>query len=243
MKYGFIVPVYNHGSALKGVVEKLSAYNLPVIIIDDGNDAENKKHIETIVKSYNDIHLVVHDKNRGKGASIKNGIRKAAEIGLSHVLQIDSDGQHDTARIAYFLEQSEKHPDSVICGYPEYDEKAPASRVNGRKFANGWIHIVTLSNDIKDSMIGFRVYPVEPVMNLLQKKRKLPDRMGFDIAILVHLHWSGIPVRSESVKVFYPADGISNFNYIRDNLGISGTYTILFFGMLLRLPKLLMRKI
>lgn len=239
MNYGFVIPVYNHGAALKQVIDNLSSFNLPIIVVDDGNDEKNKQLIFKAIENNPLVTLVVRPKNGGKGLAMKDGVRKANQMGLTHILQIDSDGQHDTNRVSYFLEKSKQNPQAIICGYPEYDESAPKKRVNGRKFANGWIHFVTLSKDITDAMIGFRVYPVEPYIKLLDKKTILDDRMGFDIDILVQLYWAGVPVISESVKVFYPTDGVSNFRYFRDTIRISGTYTRLCIGMIFRLPKLI----
>jgi hypothetical protein len=187
--------------------------------------------------------LVTREKNGGKGKALSDGVRKAEEIGLTHILQIDSDGQHDAERIKHFLEVSEKNPEAIICGYPEYDESAPKHRVNGRAIANGWIHFVTLSNEIKDAMIGFRIYPVAPYIKLLNSPEVVDSRMGYDIEVLVRLFWRNVPVISESVKVTYPVDGVSNFRLVRDNARISLTYTRLCLGMIVRLPVLIYRKI
>ena len=239
LKYGFVIPVYNHGAALESVVKNLLPYDKPIIVVDDGNDEKNKAYIAGVSQKYSEVTLVTRTKNGGKGKAMKDGVRKANEMGLTHIFQIDSDGQHDAARVGAFLEKSEENPDAVICGYPEYDKSAPKKRVNGRKFANGWIHCVTLSKEIVDAMIGFRIYPVAPYMKIINSSAVIDDRMGYDIDILVHLFWAGVRVISQPVKVFYPEDGISNFRYVRDTLRISGTYARLFLGMLVRWPWIL----
>lgn len=243
MNYGFVVPVYNHGSTLEFVVKQLSEYGFPIIVVDDGNDEVNKKFISDVAEKYSQVVVVTRKKNGGKGKVMNDGVRKAYEMGLSHILQIDSDGQHDAGRIGHFLEVSKSNPEAVICGYPEYDENAPAKRVNGRKVANAWIHLVTLSNEIKDSMIGFRVYPVEPYYKLISGFAFIDGRMGYDIDILVRFSWKGIKIISESVKISYPIDGVSNFRMVRDNIRISLTYAKLVIGMIVRLPILIFRKI
>lgn len=243
MKFGFIIPVYRHGSTLEAVVKSLLSFGFPIIIVDDGNDEENKAYISAVEKAYELVTVVTHQKNGGKGKALCSGVRKANEMGITHVLQIDSDGQHDTGRVKYFLEQAEKNPSAVICGCPEYDENAPKSRVNGRKFSNGWIHCVTLSKDIVDGMIGFRVYPVEPFVKVINSPVFIDGRMGFDIEILVRMYWKGVPVQSESVKVFYPENGISNYRYFQDTVRVSFSYARLCIGMIVRLPVLLARKI
>ena len=243
MKYGFVVPVYNHGDALECVVRNLVGYEIPIIVVDDGNDEYNKNAIEKVVKKYPLCVLVTRKKNGGKGKALADGVRKANELGITHILQIDSDGQHDAGRVEHFIEVSKKNPDAIICGYPEYDETAPKHRVNGRAIANAWIHTVTLSNEIKDAMIGFRVYPVAPYVKLLNRGAIIDARMGYDIEILVRLFWRNVPVISESVKVTYPIDGVSNFRMVRDNVRISFTYARLFLGMIIRFPILVVRNL
>ena len=242
IKCGFVIPVYKHGSVLESVVKNLLQYNLPIVVVDDGNDDKNKAFIADVAQKYPLVTLVTRPKNGGKGKAMKDGVRKANEMGLTHIFQVDSDGQHDVGRVGYFLEMSEKYPDAVICGYPEYDESAPKARVKARKFANAWIHLVTLSKEIVDALIGFRIYPVAPYMKIIDGPTYIDSRMGYDIDILVHLYWLGVPVISEAVKVFYPKDGISNFRAFRDNMRISGTYTRLCLGLLVRWPWILARK-
>ena len=242
MKFGFVIPVYNHGSTLEAVVSNLDKYNCPMIVVDDGNDLKNKEYISQVAKKFPSVTVVTLKKNSGKGKAMCFGIREAEKMGITHVLQIDSDGQHDAERVGYFIEKSKQNPEALICGYPEYDENAPKKRVNGRKIANGWVHIVTLSNQIKDALIGFRIYPVKPYIQILNHAI-IDSRMGYDIDILVHFSWKNIPIINEAVKVSYPKDGISNFRMFEDNIRIALTYTRLCVGMIIRLPVLLFRKI
>ena len=243
MKYGFVIPVYRHGATLEAVVKSLLAYNFPIIVVDDGNDEENRALISGVAEKYSLVTVVTREKNGGKGRAMISGIRKADEMGITHILQLDSDGQHDAGKCERFMELSRQNPEAIICGCPEYEKDAPKSRVNGRKFANGWIHLVTLSCDIKDAMIGFRIYPVAPYCKVLGRHSIIDTHMGYDIDILVHLLWLNVPVISEAVKVHYPEGGVSNFRAVRDTLHISFTYARLCIGMVLRIPILLKRKI
>ena len=242
MKQGFVIPIYNHGKTVPALVKQLSETGLPVILVDDGSNEETKQYLNQTIKDFPLTVLVTLKKNSGKGGAISAGIDKALDLGLTHVLQIDADGQHDTGRCGFFLEQSEAHPEAMICAFPEYDESVPSIRKNGRVVANTWSKIVTLSNDIVDSMCGFRVYPVE-VTHKIMHRNFIDSRMGFDIDILVRLHWNNISFLFFPVHVIYPEDGISNFHIVKDNIRISLVFTRLFFGMLLRLPVLLYRKI
>jgi glycosyltransferase involved in cell wall biosynthesis len=220
------------------VVQALAGRGLPIILVDDGSDGETKACLAKIAADTPAAILVTLEKNGGKGAAVMAGIDKAREEGLTHVLQIDADGQHDAGRAGFFLEESAARPEALICGLPEYDSSVPLIRKNGRKVANTWAKIVTLSADLQDVLCGFRVYPVEPVRRIC-RGACVDKRMGFDVEILVRLHWKGVPIRFYPVRVSYPRDGVSHFQPVRDNIRISLVFTRLCAGMLIRLPVLL----
>lgn len=236
-----VIPVFRHGKPLFAVVERILANQLPVIVIDDGNDAETKRDIASVTAAFPRVVLVTMAVNQGKGAAVIQGMLKAFALGYTHAFQIDADGQHDLGQIDTFIEISRKESDCLVCGYPEYDESAPSSRKNGRKITNFWVAIETLSFDIRDAMCGFRVYPLASTCRLVSSRR-IGRRMTFDIDILVKLHRRGVRMVFSPIKVIYPESGVSNFRMVKDNVAISAMHTGLFFGMLLLLPVLLARK-
>jgi len=240
MKQGVLIPVYRHGKTACSIVQRIAVMGLPVILVDDGNDAETKALLADCAAVTPGVTLVRLEKNSGKGGAFTQGIAQAAAMGLTHVLQIDADGQHDDARVSFFLAESAQHPAHIICGLPAFDESAPRSRVIGRKISRFWAAIVTLSLQLKDTHCGFRVYPVEETLRIT-KNPFLDKRMGFDTEILVRLYWKGVYPLFYPVKVHYPLDGVSNFRVVRDNIRISWVFTRLCAGMLLRLPFLLLR--
>lgn len=237
-----LIPVYNHEHAVGPVVQAVLASGLPCILVDDGSSAACAEVLDRLAAGApNRIMLARHEVNRGKGDAVITGVRRAAAAGYTHTLQIDADGQHCTDDIPRFVEQASARPDALIVGYPQYDESVPAVRLYGRYLTHVWVWINTLSLQIKDSMCGFRVYPVAPVLSLAQR-RKLGSRMDFDTEILVRLFWEGIDVVNVGTKVGYPSDGVSHFRLWLDNVLISRMHATLFFGMLPRAPKLLLRK-
>jgi glycosyltransferase involved in cell wall biosynthesis len=238
MKQGFIIPVYRHGVSAGQVAERLSSFGLPIIVVDDGNDAETKKCLINWTAKVPGAVLVSLEKNSGKGVAVTEGLHKAAELGLTHVLQIDADGQHDVEQACFFLEESAGNPENIICGYPEFDVSAPKSRVKGRKISTFWAAVVTLSGELKDALCGFRVYPVDAAFRVAGYPF-LDKRMGFDPEILVRLYWRRVFPLFYPVKVSYPEGGISNFHVLKDNMRISWTFCRLCIGMLIRLPYLI----
>lgn len=239
----FVIPVYNHGDTLGAVVKNLSAYGIPIILVDDGNDSKNREQIEAVASAEASCTLVSLGKNSGKGKAFFAGVKKALSLGYTHVFQIDADGQHDASRCAFFLDEARSNPSKVICGYPEYDESVPLKRKNGREISNRWARFVTWDSSIKDVLCGYRVYPSLALASLIRHHAIINARMGFDTDILVHLSWAGCKILNYGVKVTYPKDGISNFRMVRDNIAISLTYTRLCLGMIVRIPKLLLRRI
>ena len=168
------------------------------------------------------------------------GIRYAAQAGYTHALQIDADGQHRVSDIPHFLRQAAAHPQALIVGCPDYGETVPSLRFYLRYLTHVWVWINTLSRHIKDSMCGFRVYPLSPIL-ALDSRRRLGARMNFDIEVLVRLYWDGVEIINVPTAVSYPSDGVSHFRGVLDNFLISRTHSTLFFGMLMRLPMLIVR--
>ena len=235
-----VIPVYNHEDALRATVEEVLAY-LPVILVDDGCNEKCKQVIRDLAQGNERIILVTHAANRGKGAAVKSGMRAALKAGYSHALQIDADGQHEPKDISRFISYSQKQPAALIAGQPDYDDSIPRGRHYGRYLTHIWIWINTLSFTIKDSMCGFRVYPLKQSVSLLDSCR-MGDRMDFDPEFIVRWYWAGHEIVQLRTPVTYPADGVSHFLPWRDNKLISLMHAKLFFGMLLRLPRLLMHK-
>lgn len=237
-----IVPVFNPGPALGRTLEALLRHHLPLFVQDDGSDETTRRNLAAQAAAHPLIRLSRWDLNRGKGAAVIEALRRAHAEGFSHGLQVDADGQHEADAVGPFLVLGEAHPDAVIAGVPRYEGPVPAARRYGRWFTHAWVWLETLSFDIGDSLCGFRLYPLEAAVNL-SRRVALPQRMDFDTAIIVRLHWEGLPILNAPVRVIYPEDGVSHFHVLRDNLRLTRMHTRLVCGMLLRLPRLLSRKI
>jgi glycosyltransferase involved in cell wall biosynthesis len=239
MKPVAIVPVYNHAATVGAVVEALHSLALPVILVDDGSNAECAATLDALAL-LPETSLLRLPVNSGKGSAVIAGLREAYARGYSHALQLDADGQHDIAGLPAFLGAMHDAPQAAIASFPRYDASVPASRLIGRYATHIWVWINTLSRRIHDSMCGVRVYPLAatfPVLGSMPKQ----SRMEFDTEILVRMDWAGVPIRNLPISVSYPPDGISHFRPWHDNVRISWMHTRLFFGMLLRLPRLLAR--
>ncbi|WP_323079956.1 glycosyltransferase family 2 protein [Klebsiella quasipneumoniae] len=236
-----LIPCYNHGAMMPRVLARLEPFNLPCIVVDDGSDASTRQELERLAAEIASLTLIRLPQNAGKGAAVIRGLQAAAQAGFSHAVQVDADGQHAIEDIPQLLALAQKHPEALISGQPVYDDSIPRSRLYGRWITHVWVWIETLSLQLKDSMCGFRVYPLAPTLRLA-KRVTLGKRMDFDTEVMVRLYWQGNVSYFVPTRVTYPPDGVSHFDAFRDNCRISLMHTRLFLGMLPRIPSLLFRR-
>ncbi|RTE65957.1 glycosyltransferase family 2 protein [Amphritea opalescens] len=238
-----VIPVYNHEEAISVTLADVLRFGYPVLLVDDGSSAKCRDVLVGLRDQYaGRVSLMRLEQNGGKGAAVKAGLRQALEAGYSHAVQVDADGQHDLDDIPLFMEVAYSSPEALVIGYPRYDESVPTHRYLARYLTHIWVWINTLSFLVKDTMCGFRVYPLTQVVSLLQEDC-CGDRMEFDTEVVVRWVWRGLAVENLPTKVHYPIDGVSHFNAVKDNVLISRMHAKLFFGMLLRLPRLMRKKL
>lgn len=234
-----VIPVFNHPYKIAGLVARLLDYGLPCILIDDGSEAGCAQLLDTISAEHVQVTLLRLPQNAGKGTAVCQGLKLASRQGYTHALQVDADGQHDLNDVPHFIARAQQNPDAVISGWRSYADMPP-SRRSGRKLTDFWVCVNTLSRSVRDSMCGYRLYPLAPTMRLLARK-KIGARMDFDTDILVRLYWQGLAVENIPTQILYQDDMPSHFDIIKDNVRISWMHTRLFFGMLPRIPVLLHR--
>lgn len=235
-----VVPVYNHEGPLPGIVARLREKGLPVILVDDASAAFCARIMDQLATADAGVDLIRHPRNRGKGGAVKSGLIAASARGYSHAVQVDADGQHDLDDLERMLDLARAHPDAVVAGQPIFDESVPKGRYYARYLTHVWVWINTLSLTIRDSMCGYRVYPLAASVRLIENA-KLGERMDFDVEILIRLYWQGTPIVTLPTRVRYPQDGVSHFRPWLDNALLSLMQARMFFGMLLRLPSLIAR--
>jgi glycosyltransferase involved in cell wall biosynthesis len=240
-----LIPSYNPGRKVFETVRAAREQWEPVWVVVDGSTDGTAAGLQEMALGDPGLKVLVRAKNRGKGAAVLDGLVEAAALGFSHVLTMDSDGQHPADRIRAFMVDSVAHPEAMILGEPVFDASAPSIRVKGRRISNWWANLETLWSGIHDSLFGFRVYPIAPLLRLMRSSLWM-RRFDFDVEAVVRLSWSGVPARNlpAQVRYFTPAEGgVSHFHYGRDNVLLSSMHARLFAGFLVRLPFLLVRRL
>jgi len=218
-----VIPTYDNRGSVAAVVRQVATVASDIIVVDDGSARETRDIVAGLHRE--GLAIAVHrGRNGGKGAAVMTGLTTARDIGYSHAVQVDADGQHDLNCLRDFLAAAEANPEAAILGWPEFDEDAPKSRLRGRRITQFWVNIETGGRIIEDAMVGFRVYPIGATLTCGARCR----RMDYDIEVAVRLAWAGVPIINLPVGVRYLSEeegGISHFRMVRDNLQISWLHT------------------
>lgn len=239
-----IIPSYNTGSRVYTTVTEARAQWQPVWVVVDGSNDGTAEGLVEWARKDTGLRVIVLPSNRGKGAAVLAGLREAAHAGYTHALVMDADGQHPADHIRDFMQTSVETPEAMILGVPVFGNEAPRLRVQGRRISNAWARLETLT-DIGDSLCGFRVYPIAPLIRIMSHRRWM-RRFDFDPEAVVRLSWAGSISINRPAPVRYLAaaeGGVSHFHYLRDNALLTFMHLRLFTGFLLRLPLLLARRL
>ena len=228
-----LLPTFDNPRTIANVVHLVRQHVSDVVIVDDGS-SEPARHIIAELGAQGLAHVVRRAANGGKGAAVKSGFRAAADLGYTHALQVDADGQHAVEDIPRFLQAAAENPECLVLGTPSFDASVPKARLYGRQLTVIWTHVETAGRVIADPMCGFRVYPLSAALRCAPRA----NRMDFDPEIAVRMVWYGTRVLNLPTRVRYvPRDqgGVSHFQLVRDNVRITLMHTRLVCLALLRL--------
>jgi glycosyltransferase involved in cell wall biosynthesis len=239
-----LIPSYNTGPRLAETVRTARTHWDPVWVVVDGSTDGSAALLADLARADAGLRVLVRARNGGKGAAVLEGLDAALAAGYTHALTMDSDGQHPAGCIAAFMAASCAAPQAMILGAPVFDASAPRIRLRGRRIANWCTNLETLWAGVADTLFGFRVYPIAPLVAVMRRTRWM-RRFDFDAEAVVRLSWRGVPVRNLPAPCRYftaAQGGVSHFHYWRDNVLLTWMYTRLFLGFLVRLPLLVARR-
>jgi glycosyltransferase involved in cell wall biosynthesis len=224
-----VIPVYNHAAGVRDVAIRSLEVCPDVLVVDDGSTDLSGDAVKDMP-----VRLIRHDQNKGKGAAILTAVDEARRLGMSHIITVDADGQHDPADIPRFMALINKDPTAIVVGKRRFSGKnVPFSSRFGRVFSNFWLRVQT-GCSLKDTQSGFRAYPIALFDHL-----KLYDRRySFEIEVLVKAAWAGIVLREVDISVHYPErkKRVSHFQPFMDNLRLTVLNTKLTVRALLPMP-------
>ncbi len=211
-----LIPTYNNAGTLQQVLDSVLEVTSNVIIIDDGSTDQTAD----ILKGYEDnIEIITHDKNRGKGRALRNGFKHALTLGYDFAISIDSDGQHFASDLPRFIDEIETNPSSLVIGARNMSqENVPGKSSFGNKFSNFWYWVET-GIKLDDTQSGYRLYPIKA----LSDTKFFTNKFEFEVEVIVKAAWRGLNVKNIPIKIHYePGDKrISHFRPFKDFTRIS----------------------
>lgn len=219
-----VIPTYNNGGAIVEVLRRVYAQMPDIIVVADG-PTDSTLQLLAELGSEIPFTLVSYSRNRGKGYALKQGFRKAREMGYTHVLTIDADLQHYPEDIPLLYRAHSLHPDAIIIGSRELkQENMPAKSTFANRFSNFWFALQT-GTRLPDTQTGFRIYPLRKIRG----ERILTSRYEAELELLVFSAWAEVSLIPVPVRVYYPPfeERVSHFRPAYDFTRISVLNTIL----------------
>jgi len=233
-----LIPTYNNASLIGDVIHDILQYTTDIIVVNDGSTDNTSE----VLAGFAAIDVLSYAPNKGKGSALLTGFRHAYSKGYRYAITIDSDGQHYASDLVRFVDHIEAHPSSLIIGARNMDQQhIPGKSTFGNRFSNFWFWVTT-GKKLPDTQSGYRLYPLEPIVNT----RYFSGKYEFEIEAPVRASWKGVPIGVVPVGVYYPdpEERISHFRPFRDFFRISVLNTFLTLTALLWIhPRDFLKKI
>ncbi len=207
-----LIPVYNPDEKLLALLSKLKERFSRIVLVDDGSVIgreifpEAAKYVEKIL---------VHEKNRGKGAALKTGLAYIGDSG--DVITADADGQHTPEDIAKIAEGLASRRNGLVLGVRAFSGKVPFRSRFGNWWTRGFFFLMT-GLVIRDTQTGLRGVPAA----LVPRVSRIPgDRYEYEMAMLADAkHHDERPLQIPIETVYLDGNATSHFNPLLDTIRI-----------------------
>jgi glycosyltransferase involved in cell wall biosynthesis len=203
VSYAGLVPALDAadtiGDVVRGALRRLDC----VVVVDDGSRDATATEARAA-----GAEVLSHAENFGKGAALVSGLRYLGDRGFRYAVALDADGQHLPDEIPKLVEESEVHPEAIICGARQIETDVASINRFGNELANLWVWIAT-GRDLGDTQCGFRVYPIAATLGL----GSTGQRFDFETEVLIRAVRAGIDVRSLPIRVYYPPPDVRISHY------------------------------
>jgi glycosyltransferase involved in cell wall biosynthesis len=207
-----VIPVFNEENYIKELIDKIFSLRLndrfEIIVIDDGSTDSTTQ----IIKEY-PVTLIKHNINKGYGAALKTGIRKARG---RKIIIFDSDGQHDPKDVLTAEKLLAEH--DLVIGERLNNSYQVKSRQPGKKLIR-WTGEYLVSQKLPDYNSGFRGFNADLIRKMLHI---MPNGFSFSTTSTLAFIKEGYSVATFPINVEERKGRKSSINFIRD-----GTKTLL----------------
>lgn len=231
-RYIALIPAYEPGEKLTGLVRDLRDRDFDIVVVDDGSGGDYRDIFEEVS---HDAVVLTHSENRGKGAALKYGLSyilnymtydetvrtpsgvKEVSGRNAVVVTVDADGQHlpdDVLRVARI---AGSRRDALVLGSRALEEDVPARSRFGNTVTR---HVYSAATGVRihDTQTGLRAFGRDLIPVLLEIEG---DRYEYEINMLLKLASEGSPIIEERIETVYEDNNSgSHFRTVRDSVRV-----------------------
>jgi len=215
-----VIPAYREEKHIGDVVRRTRQQLDDVLVVDDGSDDQTAARAREA-----GAEVIVHPQNRGKGESIKTGLRHWLDRQFNYVVILDADGQHLPEEIDRFVNAASTLDAQLFIGTRMNDLSGmpPLRRIVNRYMSKRISRVC--GQKIPDTQCGFRMLHRQLVPDVLGGA----DRFDYETEMLIFASRKGYRIESVPISTVY-SDEVSSIHPVRD--------TIRFFKLMRRYRKL-----
>ncbi len=216
-----LIPSYFEEKHIREVASATRAQLDLVLVVDDGSTDRTSDEARAA-----GVEVIRHEKNAGKGAAIKTGLRALLDrAAVEFILILDGDGQHLPSEIPNFLTEANATGAPLIVGNRMGDIRdMPFVRRCTNRYMS-WTISRVIGQRVPDSQCGFRMFHRSLAKELLAMES---GGFDFETEMLALAARRGCKIGAARVSTIY-GDEVSKIHPIRD--------TLKFFKLLKRLKR------
>ena len=204
-----VIPAYQEEKHVGEVAKRARTQVKHVLVVDDGSTDATADHARAA-----GVDVVVHPQNRGKGESIKTGLRYWLDRGSEYVVLLDADGQHLPEEISRFVDATASEAGAkIFVGSRMNDTKTmPLLRRMVNRYMSNKISRIC-GQQIPDTQCGFRMLHRDIIPEVLSGA----SRFEYETEMLIIASRKGRRIASVPITTIY-SDEVSSINPVRDTL-------------------------
>ena len=208
LRVAAVIPAYQEEKHVAEVARRVRAQLEHVLVVDDGSTDATAERARRA-----GVDVIVHPQNRGKGESIKTGMRYWLDRGIDYVVLLDADGQHLPEEIVHFIDAAGQHNAKIFVGTRMNDVTSmPWVRRVVNRYMSDKISRAC-GQQIPDTQCGFRMLHRDLIPELLGGT----NRFDYETEMLIIASRNGHRIAAVPITTVY-SDEVSSIHPVRDTL-------------------------
>ena len=204
-----VIPAYNEEKHIGDVVRRTRQKLDDVLVVDDGSADKTAARAREA-----GAEAIVHEINRGKGETIKTGLRHWLDRQFDFVIILDADGQHRPEEIERFVTAGLSADEPKLILGTRMNDVSSMPLI--RRIVNHWMSeriSAVCGQEIPDTQCGFRMLHRQLIPELLGGSA----RFDYETEMLIIASRKGFRIASVPISTVY-SDEVSSIHPVRDTI-------------------------